>query len=210
MGTHRHRPLASTASTTVSSLESTVGGRQRLQGLLGSLVAPPGPVARDQGRQWWWPVPVLCICLAVGVSCRCLCSSRRPGQTHLYHGGPGPASRAVPSCRCPATMGSRQSRHTTIAAGSHHGCMVVETSIGRKAGGVQVHRWWVLLQESLVVQTSDKQQGQIQARQQLQGPWLTACASTAVGCCPRCTRVDEGCRWVSGQQCASAWLRVWP
>lgn len=45
--------LESTASITVWSLTNVTGVPQKLQRLLGSLVAPPGAATRDQVRQWW-------------------------------------------------------------------------------------------------------------------------------------------------------------
>lgn len=33
-----------------------------------ALTAPPGSVARDQGRQRWWAVPVVCNHRAAGTS----------------------------------------------------------------------------------------------------------------------------------------------
>ena len=81
--TSRHlRPLGSTALTTVWSLMSTVGHPQWLQGLFRFSAVPPGPAARDLGRQQWWPGPVVCTQSAVGVSYRCLLSARGQQQTH--------------------------------------------------------------------------------------------------------------------------------
>lgn len=57
------RSLGSMESTTVVLGEhcrvSTVAGK-----LLESLVASPGPMARDQGRQQWWLEPVVFLYLA--------------------------------------------------------------------------------------------------------------------------------------------------
>lgn len=63
---------------------------------------------------------------------------------------------------------------------------------GNQIGGVQVHKCWAQLQVSLVVQVSDRRKGQIQAHKQLQGSWLSAYTSMAVGCQHRCTHGSEG------------------
>lgn len=41
-------------------------------GLWESSVVPSGPVARDQGRQQWWPELVMCRYSVVGTSYKCL------------------------------------------------------------------------------------------------------------------------------------------
>lgn len=45
-------------------------GPQWLQGMLGSSVDLPGPVARDQGRQQWWAESEVCTHMASGSSFR--------------------------------------------------------------------------------------------------------------------------------------------
>ena len=50
-------------------------GLQWLQGMLVS-VASPGLVARNQGRQQWWPETMVCTFSAAVPSCRYLCSGR--------------------------------------------------------------------------------------------------------------------------------------
>lgn len=47
-------------TTTLWSLMSAVMYVQQLQGLFESFIAPPGPAARGQGRQQWWPELVVC------------------------------------------------------------------------------------------------------------------------------------------------------
>ena len=54
-----------------------------------SSVVPPGPAARDQGRQWWWLELVVCTHLAVGISCKCLFSVGGWLQTHVVAGARG-------------------------------------------------------------------------------------------------------------------------
>lgn len=48
------------------ALGECCGGPQWLQGLIGFSAAPPGPAAKDQGRQQWWPEPVARIHSALG------------------------------------------------------------------------------------------------------------------------------------------------
>ena len=50
---------------------------------------------------------------------------------------------------------------------------------------------------SAVVQASDRRQGQIQADEQLQGPWLLVCPPVTEGSSHGCAHGSGGQRWAS-------------
>ena len=76
------RPQGTNTLTTARSLVGTEGDPLRLQWLLSSL-APPGPEAKDQGRQQWWLELASFTNSAVRGKCQPLCSGRGQLQTYM-------------------------------------------------------------------------------------------------------------------------------
>lgn len=93
------RSLGSMALTTVWVLESIWASILTARAV-GFPMALPGPVARDQGTERWWPEPPPCTSPAAEASCRSLCSSRVWLQTYTHVvAGAGQAARAGAHCR---------------------------------------------------------------------------------------------------------------
>lgn len=85
---------------------------------------PPGPVARDQGRELWWPELVVCTQSAAGA-----CVVVRAGCRHT-HSGEGQGQQGLgPTVGILSAMGVLLSACPSTATGSYLGpCIAVEAS----------------------------------------------------------------------------------
>lgn len=119
---------------TAWSVASAAGG---LRGLSGSFEVPPDPMARDQGRQWWWPDLVVCTHLTAGAGGVCLCGGRGGPPAHMWWWGPGPAAGLGSRTGTLQLQGSvrRAGAAQGLATGPH---TAVEPGDRTWAGSVQV------------------------------------------------------------------------
>lgn len=93
---HLLRPLGSIDITYCMILGKRCTWFAMASRVVGVLRKLPGPMARDQGRQWWWPDLVVCTHLTSGARGVCLCGGG--GRASSRAGFKGRHTAAAGAC----------------------------------------------------------------------------------------------------------------